>query len=305
MENNLQVISQESGSKSGKTNKGLIVLLVIIVMGLGAAVGVMLSKLKDQQKEFIEKEELLESHRKILEDDLTDLQEQFGALQTNNDSLLNLAAEQQDRITRLLAIQADNASRIRTYQRELETLRGVLRGYLVQVDSLMRRDIELTRERDQLARNLAAEQTQTARLSADLERQTSTVQIAQVLSASDVRVTGFNNRDRETPRVRNIVKLQTCFIVRGNQVAQPGERIVYLVLVKPDRRVLLNRTNATFMTQEGAEIIYTDRRVIDYDNKDIEVCIFTDNENRLTDGNYEARIYCDGYLIGTSSFVLR
>ena len=304
MENNHKAaVSQVENKKSA--NKGVVILLTIIVMALGATIGVMFSKLKDQEKAATETQDFLEGQRKILENDLTELQGEFGALQTDNDSLMNLAAAQQERITKLLAVQANDAYRIRMYQKELETLRGVLRSYIVQVDSLNQSNIALRQERTVLTRNLEAERSQTARLSEDKDRLTSTLQTAQVLSASDIVTTGFNNRDRETPRVRNIAKLQTCFTVRENPVAVAGERVVYLVITKPDRKALTNKANATFQTQEGAEMVFTDRRVIDYDNKDIELCIYTDNDNRLIEGNYETKIYCDGYLIGISSFLLR
>jgi len=226
-------------------------------------------------------------------------------LQTNNDSLLNLASEQQERITKLLAIQADNAYKIRTYQKELETLRGVLRSYIVQVDSLQQMNLALRTERTELTRDLAAERAQRTRLAADLERTTTTVQRAQVLTAADIVTTGLNGRGQVNQRIRNIDKLRTCFTVRENQVAAANERMIYLVLILPDKRVMANRANNTFMTQDGAAIVYTDRRAVEYENKDVEVCIFSDNEGRLTAGVYEVKLYCDGYLIGSSSFELR
>ena len=308
MESNQQVTAPPVDHGKSKANKGVVVLLVIIVLVLGAAVGVMLSKLNDQQKEAAEVQDILEGQKRILEDDLTDLQDQFGSLQTNNDSLKNLASEQQERITKLLAIQADNAYKIRVYQKELESLRGVLRSYIIQVDSLNTLNLALTAENVELARNLASERTQSARLTQDRERLTSTVQRAQVLTAADITTVGVTNNDRRvvlSDRVRNIYKLRTCFIVRENQVAAAGERVFYLVIIKPDKKVLTNKANNTFTTQEGEAIVYTDIRDMDYYNEDVELCIYTDNDNRLIAGRYEVNVYCDGYLVGSSSFVLR
>ena len=291
--------------EKSKTNKGILILLVIVVMVLAAAVGIMLSKLSDQTKESVAVQEILEGQKKSLENDLTDLQDQFGALQTNNDSLKTLASVQQEKITKLLAIQADNASKIKMYQKELETLRGVLRSYIIQVDSLNQSNLALKAQNTDLERNLAAERAQSSRLTADKEKLTTTVQKAQILTASDILTTGLTNRSRETERVRNIEKLKTCFTVRENPVADAGERIFFLVIVKPDKKVLNNKAQDTFLTQEGGEIVYTDKRTIEYENKDIELCIYTDNDNRLTAGNYEAKLYCDGYSVGSSTFILK
>ena len=308
MENTHQVTIPPMEQEKSKSHKGVLILLVIIILVLGASIGVMLSKLSDQKKETekaIEVQEILEGQRKILEEDLTDLQDQFGALQTNNDSLKTLASEQQERITKLLAVQADNAYKIKMYQKELSTLREVLKSYIIQVDSLNQSNMALKAEKTELTRNLAEERAQRTRLTQDKEKLTTTVQKAQILSTSDILTIGLNSRSKDTERVRNIEKLKTCFTVRENQVAAAGERVFFLVIVKPDKKVLTNKTNDTFQTQEGGEIVYTAKRTIEYENRDIELCIFTDNDGRLTAGNYEANIYCEGYLAGTSTFVLK
>ena len=304
MENNRQVIIPPMEKGNSKANKGIVILLVIVVLVLGASVGVMLSKLNDQKKEAAEVQELLEIQKQGLENELVDLQDQFGELQTNNDSLKNLASEQQERITRLLAINADNAHKIRTYQKELATLREVMRSFIVQIDSLNQSNQALRAERTELARDLATERRQRERVTDDRDRLTTTVQKAQILSVADIVTVGLNNRSRENDRVRNIEKLKTCFTVRENQVASAGERMFYLVIVKPDKKTLANRSNDTFFSREEGEIVYTARRAIEYENKDVELCIFSDNIN-LTAGNYDARIYYDGHFVGSATFALK
>ena len=307
MENN-QVTIPPMDQEKRKAGKGMLILLVIIILVLGATVGILFSKLGDSEKKVTEvqvENEILENLKNDLEEDLTDLQDQFGALQTNNDSLMNLASQQQEKITKLLAIKADNAYKIKMYQKELGTLREVLRSYITQVDSLQQINLALRGEKSALTKDLAEVRTQRERLTQDKEKLTSTVQKAQVLSASDILTTGLNNRSKENQRARFIEKLKTCFTVRENQIADAGERIFYLVIIKPDKKVLTNKSNDTFLTQDGAAIVYTDKRTIEYENKDVEVCIFTDNNDRLTTGFYEAKLYCDGYLVGTSTFELK
>jgi len=308
MEDNHQVVLTPEDQEKTKTNKGVVILLVIIVLVLSATVGILFSKLGDK-KEEVQKaadiQEILESQKNRLEEDLTDLQYQFGSLQTNNDSLRILASEQQEKISKLLSIQADNTYKIKTYQKELETLRGVLKSLIVQVDSLNTRNLALKAENTELTRHLAQERAQSSRLTEDKEKLTTTVQKAQILAASDVVTIGLNNRSKETDRVRNIDKLKTCFTIRENSIATAGERTIFLVIIKPDKKVLPNKTNDTFPTKEGGEIVYTTKRIIEYENMDIEPCIYSDNEGRLTAGNYEALLYCDGYMVGSSTFVLR
>ena len=307
MEDNHQVTPPPVEQEKSKTNKGIVILLVIIVLVLGATVGILFSKLGDKKEEIqraADIQEILEDQKKSLEEDLTDLQYQFGSLQTNNDSLKTLASKQQEKIAKLLTIQADNAYKIKTYQKELETLRGVLKSLIVQVDSLNTHNLALKAENTELTRNLIQERAQSSRLTEDKQKLTTTVQKAQILSVSDIVTTGLNNRSSVTDRVRNIEKLRTCFTVRENQVASAGERTFYLVIVMPNNKALANKANATYSTQDG-EIVYTALRTIEYENKDIEMCIFSDNDGRLTAGRYEARIYYDGNVVGSSTFVLK
>ena len=306
MENNNQELFDVAPNKEKTgSGKGIMVLLAIIILVLGASVGIMLSKLSDLKKESAEVQEVLELQKQTLEEDLTDLQDQFGSLQTNNDSLQFLAAEQQEKITKLLAIQSDNVYKIKMYQKELGTLREVLKDYIIQVDSLNQRNLALTEEKRELSKSLAQERARRERLSEDKDKLTSTVQKAQLLSVADVVTQGLNTRSKETQRVRNIDKLKTCFTVRENQIASAGEKVFYLVIIKPDKKVLANKSGDTFPLQEGGDIVYAAKRTIEYENVDIEPCIYVDNNNQLIAGLYEVKIYCDGYLLGTNTFELK
>ncbi|MDR1673237.1 MAG: hypothetical protein LBS09_07255 [Bacteroidales bacterium] len=288
-----------------KTNKGLIILLVIIVFVLATGVGILLSKMKDQQKENAEIQSVLENQKQSLANDLTSLRGEFASLQTDNDSLQTLSVEQQDKITKLLAVQADNTYKIKLYQKELSTLREVLRSYIVQIDSLNQRNLLLTAQKQELTKTLTEEREQRDKISEERDKLSSTVQKAQTLSVSGITVQGLTGRSGETQRVRRIDNLRTCFTVRANQVAASGERTFYIVIIKPDRKVLVNNANATFTTQEGASIVYTDKRSIDYENKDIEVCIFTANNKQLTAGGYEVNVYGEEQLLGSFKFELK
>ncbi|MDR0714076.1 MAG: hypothetical protein LBF89_07460 [Bacteroidales bacterium] len=288
-----------------KSPKGIQILLLVIILVLAAGVGILIFKYSDLKQVSADTQAILEQQKISLEQDLTQLQGEFGALQTDNDSLQNLASEQQEKITKLLKIQADNVYKIKMYQKELASLREVLKSYIVQVDSLNTRNQLLTQEKKELTRSLSREREQRAKLSEDKEKLTTTVQKAQILSISDITVFGLNNRGKETQRIRYVEKLKTCFTVRANQVAEAGERFFYVLIVKPDKKMMANKNNDVFLIHDGSELIYTDKRAIEYENKDLEVCIFSDNFNRETAGIYEVFIYCDGYLLGSAKFELK
>jgi archaellum component FlaF (FlaF/FlaG flagellin family) len=58
----------------------------------------------------------------------------------------------------------------------------------------------------------------------------------------------------------------------------------------------------TFM---GNSILYSAKREIDYQNKDVDMCIYWTNNGSLTEGVYNVDIYCDGKQIGSDTFMLK
>ncbi|MDR1603064.1 MAG: hypothetical protein LBS42_11655 [Tannerella sp.] len=287
-----------------KSGKGGLILLIIITLIVAAAAGVAIYKYFEVKRNAATVQTFLEQQKNALEQDLTQLQNEFGTLKTDNDSLQHLAEEQQEKITRLLQIQADNEYKIKTYQKELSSLRGVLKGLFAKVDSLNARNQALLTEKEELTASLSQEKEQSLRLTEDKEKLTGTVQKAQILSISDITVQGLNNRSKETQRVKNIKRLKTCFTVRENQVAAAGERLFYIQVIKPDRQVMTGSDNNTFTAQDGATLVYTDKRNIEYENRDIEVCVFSDN-NGMTAGLYEIKIFSDGTTVGSVKIELK
>lgn len=286
------------------SNKGLIVFLVILVLGMLSVVGVLWSKLSDERTESADVQVLLEDQKLSLENDLSQLKTEFGSLQTDNDSMRLLAADKQETIDKLLRVQADNFQKIKMYQKELSTLRDVLKSYISQVDSLNTRNIVLTSEKRELSSQLAQERIQSMQLSEEKQQLSSTVQKAQILMISPVTTVGLTTRNSETERLSRIEKLKTCFTVRANQIAQSGEKIFYVVIKFPGGKVLTNAGSDTFYA-DSKEMVFTARRVIDYQNRDVEVCIFADAANQLKAGTCSVEVYSDGYKLGDSSFSLK
>ena len=130
-------------------------------------------------------------------------------------------------------------------------------------------------------------------------------QISAATFVSDIKTIGLTNKNRETERAMIINKLKTCFTVHETLLSSSYERTFYLVITQPDLKVIPNNTNDSFPTKEGDDIVYTYKSTIAFDNRDFKACIFTVNIGRLIAGNYEAKLYCEGDLVGASTFVLK
>ncbi|MBQ5996732.1 MAG: hypothetical protein IJL64_02560 [Bacteroidales bacterium] len=293
---------QPSGNNSSR--KGLLILLTILLLALAAGIGILFAKLKDVRRNAAEVQEVLETQKAALENDLSNLQAQFGMLETDNDSLKTLAEEQQEHIEKLIKEQGDNLYKIKQYQKELSTLREVLKSYIAQVDSLNTRNVLLTQEKRDLTMQLDRERSQTEMLTREREALTSTVQKAQELTIADLVVEGLTSRGSVNTRVNRIAQLQACFTVRANQVAAPGERTFYIVIKRPDGGILPNKAMDSFVVN-GADALYTARRTVNYENKDLEVCIYADLESTLAAGDYSAEVFCDGISLGKTTVAFK
>ena len=59
-----------------------------------------------------------------------------------------------------------------------------------------------------------------------------------------------------------------------------------------------------FETREG-NLIYSAKRQLEYENQDIEMCIFYDKTEEFVEGTYNVEIYAEQNKIGETTFTLK
>lgn len=92
--------------------------------------------------------------------------------------------------------------------------------------------------------------------------------------------------------------------MRENKLAKAGSKDVYVRIMRPDGAVIAY-SDADLFDFEGQQIVYSARRQVEYENKDLDVCIFWDNNNQLAMATYTVDIFTDGHLIGSGSFTVK
>jgi hypothetical protein len=287
-----------------KSSKGLTILLTIIALILLAAVVVLFYRLNDTKKQATETEQYLETQKKSLTNELQNLIGEYDGLKTNNDSLNQKLTLQQDKIKKLINIQASNIQKIKIYEKELVTLRGVLKSYIAQVDSLTTQNQELVKENTDVKGKLDNARDQNVKLSAEKEDLSSKVKKASVITASNLSVVPLNKRGKDENKSTKITKLKVCFTLRENAIATAGTKDVYIRITRPDDLVLAYSESDVF-TFQGEQIVYSAKRQVEYENKDIDVCIYWDNNKQLIIGTYTIDVFTDGTLIGTTKMELK
>ena len=283
---------------------GVLGLLVVV---LGIAIYLLLDTRKNLNlvtADLQEKTEYFRMEKDSLEGELRNIYFRYDTLETNN---LEIQAEmklQQEKIDRLIAIQAEDAYKIRMYRKEMETLRSVLRSYIVQIDSLNMMNQELMAENKQLKNTERRLTTEKERLQQDKVALEEIKDLATTLQASDLNLVLLNKRDKETNRIRTAVKVRADFILRANKVAEKGEKHIFLRILRPDDVALVSPELEMITTEEGEQIPASSSRVINYEGTDLPVSIFWTNDGEIVPGEHRVELYTEGKIIATSSFVL-
>lgn len=286
-----------------KPSTGLVVLVVILSLAV-IFFGYKYFTKSTQLGQTTEEKAILEDVKSDLEKQLRDMIVEYDSLKTNNDSVNGLLNKEQDKIKNLLRMHATDAEKIRKYQGELETLRKVMRSYIVQIDSLNTRNRQLTDENIQFREKLTTSETQLTELSKQTEILGTQVQLAKVLSAKNITVSPQNKSDRENFKVGKVSKIKVCFTIRENAVAEAGPKDIFIRIIRPDEVVLPSGNGETFLFNEE-QVIYSAKRTLEYENKDIDMCIYWDKNADLIAGNYTVVLYAENYEIGSATFTLK
>lgn len=278
-----------------------VVFILVTLIVIASALGV---KLYQQLRESKQMNVMLEDDKKKLEGELNNMIVEYDSLKTQNDTInLKLEAEQ-DKIRKLLRVQAANYEKIRMYKNELQTLRQVMRSYIVQIDSLNTKNQELTAENIQVRSKLNEVQKNNQELSKQREELTSKVNLASTLIAKNIEADPLNKNSKAKDKISKITKIRVCFTIRENAVSKPGTKDVYLRLVRPDNVVLTSSADNLFEAN-GQQLVYSAVRQLEYENKDIDMCIFWDKDQDLIPGTYQAILYAEGSEIGNTTFALK
>ena len=294
-----------------ETKKSSISSLLGVLIVLSVIVIVLLFLFFDQRKqsreviaELEQYSELVTSKKDALEVELKSIILQYDSLKTDNDTI-NLQLDlQQERIEKLLSLRSSDMEKIRRYEKELNSIREVLRSYIVQIDSLNTKNIQLMAENVELKNFGVKLETKNVELEKEKEQLTTIKGEAETLIASGINTFPLNKRGKDENKIDRITKLRVDFTIRKNLIAEPGPKVFYLRLLRPDEVVLGSIEPGVFNTKDS-ELAYSAKREIIYENEDIPVSIFWDNNGDLVAGLYKVELYSDGKLIGSSEFALK
>lgn len=300
-----------AGANAAPARKGnpvvnLLAFLVVLLLIAAAVLGYFFLR-NQREAESIQRE--LAADKDSISQNLEKVLVEYDDLQTNNSKLQAQVASQKERAERLLKeikqVKAVSYSKIKNYQRELGTLRAIMRNMVKEIDSLNTLNQNLIAENTRVRNEYAESQQNVQRLSSQNEELNQAVEQGSRISLRNIETRALKKRDRTTKRSRWTKKLRTCFTMMANPIAKPGIRPVYIRITAPDGSLLMNAEGGEFEF-EGASLPYSASREVDYQNEDMELCIFFDGMGaKFAGGNYHVEIYMGGAKLGETDCKLK
>ena len=284
----------------------IIIAAATVLVGAIALLGVRLSKANKANEEMVQ---LFELEKAEMENEYSTFATQYDEMQIliTNDSLVAQLEREKLRTQQLLeelrATKASNAAEITRLKKELQTVRAVMRSYVMQIDSLNQANAKLAKENKRVRTQYAEATKRVEVLQEEAKNLSDKVTLAAQLDATNIRIEPRNKRGKETNSVKSVIKFVIDFTIVKNITAATGERTIYVRIAKPDGSVLTKDASRTFK-YENTKLEYSIKKLIEYTGEEQAVTVYWDVEEFLNPGEYTVYLFSDGVMIGERSFTL-
>ena len=282
-----------------KSLRGYKIVIAILAVVL-AAISVLYYNInRRQQLQYHE----LEVVRDSIKNDLTNLISEYDSLQYQNDTISARLVEANELVEQLKYERRLNYNRLRAYEKEVGTLRTVMKRYLRQIDSLNSLNKKLINENVSYRKEISSANLRAERAEETASELKNKVQQGAILRARDITLVALNAKGNLVSRVSRATTLRVDFTLNANELTTPGNREVYVRITSPDGYILSTEQTPTFEF-EGGKLSYSASREVDYQNEDIDVSIFYNGSGFAT-GTYKVQLYSGGYMMGSTEVALK
>jgi FtsZ-binding cell division protein ZapB len=278
----------------------------IIVVVLSAILVVMLVLFFMQRREHSVIMKDIIAEKDSIQQELTQIVAGYDMLKTENDTINEQLIFAQAKVRDLL-IEVEQTKRvsyekISDYQKQVTTLRGIMRDFVVQIDSLNKRNEQLMAENTQVKEQFKQSEIEKEQLSQEKSNLQKNLQRAAQLEARELIAEGLNSRNKESKFANRTTLIRISFVLGKNVTSKRGPKNIYVRIMRPDQ-LLMTKSPTDLFQFEDLRIPYSAMREVNYEGQDLPVNIFWDNtgEAPLMVGTYTIDLFADGNNIGTTS----
>ncbi len=307
----------EEPTSQDKKQKVILVSLIVATVSLAGGLVYLLNtnkekaeiiKIKDQAAE----QELIERKKELAASmqDLLDYQSAYSALSTQYDTLgMQLdssRAQVQSLMDKLQHERQVTSATIRQYQKELGTYRDLIKGYIVQLDSLKTLNDKLTADAAAARAEAKASKKQTEELTKTVATLTNKVSEGAVLKAYGLSAQAIVASGKETDRSSRTADIVTSLTLGANDLAEKGTVVVYIRVKDKDGVLIVGETQKVF-EYNGEMMTASASREIDYqgDAVNLRVYLGPKEGTKFEKGTYTIEAYIENLLLDKTDLRLR
>lgn len=292
--------------KNSSSNKKIIIgILIALLVGLGIYTWRMSS-------DYQASEEFLKQEKEQILGNLTAMEEKYDAAIAQNNELSEDLIYERDKIVAfkdsVKTLKNTNWSLIRRYRKQIKDLESKNERLFFLNDSLTIVNNLLVVEKDSINDKLIEQTSFNDTLIAQNIDLSKKVEIGGALRVNSVNATAMrlrtNGKYMETNKAQKAEAVRVTFRIEKNEIAEPGDKEVYIVIQNPSGKVI--NEQGAFTTQEGEELTYTEKDVVAYNNADIDEVIFIENiQQEFVKGMYMVKVFVEGKLVGANKMELK
>ncbi len=292
---------KESEKKANGGLRTVMFAMIAVAAVLAVALVLVLSSKNRLVGQLNEEKQDLTEQIQALQSDYEGLSSDYDSINAQLDSSREEIAQLVDRVRKT---EATNRSKIRQYEKELGTLRTIMRSYIVQIDSLNTLNHKLTAEAASARKEAAASRKLNAELTQQVEDLTGRVTAGAQLKARGIRMEAYNSSDKMTDRSGKVKRLLVTLSLLENELTPRGPVRVYVRVTDPDGGLLDNGLGETFVLGEET-LEATASREVDYQGAEVEMGIYVNNIPSFSKGVYSVNVYTSQSLLGSAELLLR
>jgi DNA repair exonuclease SbcCD ATPase subunit len=292
---------QERERKEKKGPKTVMTILAAVAIVLAVVLAYMLY----QRSTLVNQ---LEGEKAELAQQMAALQEDFSSLSSDYESINHQLDTSREQVAMLIEklnkTQATNRAKIRQYEKELGTLRSIMKGYIVQIDSLNTLNKKLTADAAAARREAAESRRANEELSAQVENLSSQVTAGKVLRARAISLAGYYSNDKQGDRHSRVRYMIANLSLVENSLADRGPVRVYVRVKDPEGILLMNNESVEFSVN-GTALQATASREVDYEGSEVDMSIYINDTGEFVKGVYTLEVYTQQALLGRAECMLR
>ena len=295
-------MEEVKGNPKDSKMKTIVYVLVAVAVVLAAALAFVWFERTSLVNDLNDEKQDLTQRMIELQNDYASLSSDY---ETINSQLDSSREEVSQLIERIKKTDATNRAKMRQYEKELGTLRTIMRSYIVQIDSLNTLNKKLTADAAAARKEAAESRKKNAELKQTVESLSASVATGAILKGRAIRIDAYNASGKVTDRSSRVVRLLTTLSLVENELAEKGPVRVYIRVKDPDGNLLTNASSREFTVAGGEPMIASASREVDYQGAEVEMSIYLNDIPDYVKGIYTVEAFTEQASLGTAELMLR